>query len=48
MGLTIKDIDVGALSPMIQHLFYYEAKKSSKYGVEGFLYFFYHCQIILL
>ena len=40
MGLTIKDIDVDALSPMIKHHFYRKAKKSSKYGVEGFLYFF--------
>ncbi len=48
MGISIKDVNIASISPMIQHLFYYEAKKSSKYGVEGFLYFFYHCQIILL
>lgn len=40
MGLSIKDVNGAAISPMIKHHFYRKAKKSSKYGVEGFLYFF--------
>ena len=31
MGISIKDVDVSSLSPMMQHLFYGEAKKSSNH-----------------
>lgn len=40
MGISIKDVNIASISPMIKHHFYRKAKKSSKYGVEGFLYFF--------
>ena len=37
MGLTIKDINIGALSPMVQYLFCRETKKSRKHeGLKGF------------
>lgn len=37
MGLSIKDVNGVAISPMIQHLFYYEAKKSSNHkGFKAF------------
>lgn len=37
MGLSIKDVDGVAISPMMQHYFYKEAKKTRKHkGLKGF------------
>lgn len=37
MGISIKDVDVASISPMMQHQFYKLAKKSRKHkGLRGF------------